>query len=189
MKLFLIRHGKPEIIDGNFFECHLGNRGIQNTKDFVSLGKLPKPDLIFSSPYNRAIDTAKIFSEYFSVDFKILNGLKEWNLQSLDLLDKEYKEQEIIGWNDNNKVILGNESLNDVKKRILKCINNIVNKFDSVGNILIVAHGTIIDMFCSSISKRKVKISDIKNMKYLDYSIVEFKDGKFELIKDIINLN
>jgi len=186
MRIFLIRHGKPEIINGNFYECHLGEDGINETRDFASSGEIPKPDLIFSSPYNRAIDTAKVFSDFFSVDFEILDCLKEWNLQSLNLQD-EYVEQENIGWNDHNRIVLGNESLNDVKNRLSKCINELVKKFRSSNIILLVSHGTVIDMFCSLIGKREAKISDIKNMKHLDYAIVEFENEKFKLIKDIIN--
>lgn len=81
MRIFLVRHGKPKIIDGNFYECNLSKESIQETKDFAFSGNIPKPDLIFSSPYNRTVDTAKAFSEYFSIDFQIVDGLKEWNLQ------------------------------------------------------------------------------------------------------------
>ena len=186
MKIFLIRHGKPEIINGNFYECHLGKDGITETKDFASSRKIPKPDLIFSSPYNRAIDTAKVFSNHFSVDFQVLDSLKEWNLQSLNLQD-EYIEQENVGWNDHSKIVLGNESLNDVKNRISKCINELVKKLESSNIVLIISHGTVIDMLCSLIGKREAKISDIKNMKHLDYAIVKFENAKFKLIKDIIN--
>jgi broad specificity phosphatase PhoE len=186
MKIFLIRHGKPEIINGNFYECHLSKEGIKKTRNFASSGQVSKPNLIFSSPYNRAKDTAQVFSDYFSIDFEILNCLKEWNLQSLNL-QEEYTEQECIGWDDQNKVVLGNESLNDVKNRISECINNLVKKFNSTKTILLVSHGTVIDMLCSLIGKREAKISDIKNMKHLDYAIIEFENGKFRLIKDIIN--
>ncbi len=186
MRVFLIRHGKPEIIDGDFYECHLGKEGINETRSFASSGKIPKPNLIFSSPYNRTIDTARVFSEFFTVDFEVLDCLKEWNLQSLNLQD-EYVEQEIIGWNNQNKVVLGNESLNDVKNRISKCINELVKKSESSDIILIVSHGTVIDMFCSLIGNREAKILDIKNMEHLDYAIVESENGKFKLIKDITN--
>jgi len=186
MKLFLIRHGRPEVFNGDYFGSGLEIQGISETEDFASSGILPKPDLIFSSPYNRAIGTAKVISEQFSMTFQVMDFLREWNLQSLNL-QEEYAEQEQLGWNDHNKVVLGNESLNQVKERISKGIKELTNKYASAKTIFLVAHGTVIDMFCSEISGRKVKNSDIKGMKHLDYAVVEFNNDKFQLIKDIIN--
>lgn len=186
MKLFLIRHSEPEIIDANFYECRLSEKGIKETKDFAQSGKIPKPHMVFSSSYNRAVDTAKVFSKHYSVELEILDDLKEWNLQSLNL-QEEYIEQENIGWSDHDKVVLGNESLNNVKYRVLNCVNELVRRFDSTDILLLVSHGTVINMLCSFIGKREAKISDIKNMNYLDYAVVSFEDGNFELIKDIIN--
>lgn len=185
MKLFLIRHGEPKIIDGDFYRCHLSEEGINQVKALATSGKIPKPDLILSSPYNRAKDTAKAFCEVFGMDFTIMDCLKEWNLQSLNLKE-EYVEQEYMGWNDHNKVVEGGESLNNVKDRISKCMNELVKTFSSE-NILLVSHGTVIDMFCSLILGREAKISDIKNIGYLSYAILKYKNDKFNVIKDIVN--
>ena len=181
----MVRHGKPQIEGGDFYRCHLGDEGVRETKALASSGKIAKPDIVFTSPYNRAIDTAKIFSDYFSVRLEVLDCLKEWNLQSLNLKE-EYVEQEGIGWSDFGKVVLGNESLNEVRERIMKCVKKIANEFHSSKNIVIVSHGTVIDAFCTAISDRKAKISDIKNSNHLDYAVVDFHGRKFELIKDFI---
>ncbi|MFH0978733.1 MAG: histidine phosphatase family protein [Candidatus Woesearchaeota archaeon] len=185
MRLVLIRHGKPKITDGDLYRCRLGEEGIINTRDLASSGKIPVPDLIFTSPYNRTIDTARVFSEFFSVKYEILDCLKEWNLQSLNLKE-DYAVQERLGWNDHDKVVFGNESLNNAKERILKCIKELVGKHKTQKNILLVSHGTVIDMFCSAISGREAKISDIRNSNHLDYAVVDFQSGKFNLIKDLV---
>ena len=186
MKIYLVRHGKPIIRNCDFFKCHLGKEGIASTREFASSGKIPKPNLIFSSPYNRAIDTAKVFSEVFSLDYELVDSLKEWNLQSLNLPDPEYAVQEELGWTTHEKIVMGDESLDDVKRRISQGIKNLVLKHGGPDCILLVSHGTVIDMFCSVVSGRKAKLSDIKGMKHLDYAIVEYSNNKFVLIKDII---
>ena len=85
MKIILIRHGKPKIVNGDFFGCHLGEEGISKTQELGESGKIVRPDIIFSSPYNRAIDTAKVFAKLFKQDFVVSEDLKEWNLQAMNL--------------------------------------------------------------------------------------------------------
>ncbi len=170
MKIYIIRHGKPVIKDNNFYESYVED--LEPIKELKN--KLPKPDIVYSSPYNRCIDTAKVFSK----DFKILNFLKEWNLQSLNLPDSEYFEQEQLGWNNFNKVVQGNESLNQAKERFTKGIKSL----KQAETIFLISSGTVMNMFCSELAQRKPKIQDIQNMKYLAYAIV----NDMKLIKDLI---
>jgi phosphohistidine phosphatase len=67
--LFLVRHAKTETVHSKISdrERNLLNRGV-NDAHHVSLKLLDKkivPDLIISSPANRAIETAGIFAENF----------------------------------------------------------------------------------------------------------------------------
>ena len=185
MKIYLIRHGKPKIVDNDFYRCHLSEEGINQTKKLATSGIIPKPSLKLSSPYNRAKDTAKAFCDVFEMGFTVKDFLKEWNLQSLNL-QEEYAEQEELGWKDQGKVVQGGESLNDVKDRITKGIEKLVKQFNLFENIMLVSHGTIIDMFCSSILGRNAELSDIKSMNYLEFAIIEFRDGIFTVVKDVI---
>ena len=186
MRLFFIRHAKPKIINGEFFRCRLSDEGIRMTKDLASSGKLPKPDLILSSPYYRAIDTAKVFSEVFRMDFSVADFLMEWNLQSLNLPDPEYSHEELKGWGDLHARVRGDESLHDVQKRIYEGAVAEISKHPDLDNIFFICHGTVIDMLCTLVSGRQARLSDIKGMKHLDYAVLEYHSNKIELIKDII---
>jgi 2,3-bisphosphoglycerate-dependent phosphoglycerate mutase len=187
MKIYLVRHGKPEVIDGKFYESRLGEEGIKGAEEFISSGKIPKPDMIFASPFNRAKDTANVFAKYFSMSFQILENVREWDLQSLNLKDPEFSEIQRLGWENQDVVVKGGESLNDVKKRIVSCIEKLSKEKRNLNTIIIAAHGTVIDMFCSVVGKREAKQSDIKSMNFLDYAIAEHKNDKLNLLKDIIN--
>ena len=75
-KLFLVRHAKSSWDDHNLsdFERPLNNRG---RRDAPFMAKLisqqgVSPDLIISSPANRAATTARFFSETFNYKFEEL---------------------------------------------------------------------------------------------------------------------
>ncbi|MDP7115916.1 MAG: histidine phosphatase family protein [Candidatus Woesearchaeota archaeon] len=186
MRIYLIRHGPPKIVQGEYYHSHLSKEGELQTKKLAKSGKIPKPDRIYTSPYNRAIDTARIFSDQFNVDFVVKDCLKEWNLQSLNL-QEEYDEEERKGWEDHSVKVLGNESLDDVKKRIMACVQQLIEDNQDADTLLLVSHGTIIDMFCTKIADRAPVIADIKKSTHLDYTIVTFNSGKFILSKEIQN--
>jgi len=77
MRLFFIRHGKPKIVDNKFYEAHLSDEGLRQAEQLARSGDLPGPDVVFSSPYNRAIDTAKALCEVLELDFEVKDFLKE----------------------------------------------------------------------------------------------------------------
>lgn len=185
MRIYLIRHGRPEIINGEFYKSKLGKRGIKECQDFIKNDYIPKPDKIFSSPYNRTIDTASVISKEFSMNFEENQDLREWDLQSLNL-QEDYMEEEEKGWNNHALKVKGGESLNDVTNRIKKCVEKIIKDNPKSKNILLVSHGTIIDLFCCSIGSRSPKIEDIRVSQYLDYAIIKYVKNEFTLIKDIL---
>jgi broad specificity phosphatase PhoE len=187
MKIYLIRHGKPEIINNNFYECNLGKEGIDGVNKFLKEENLPKPNYIFSSTYNRAIDTAKTIANYYNTSFQTKDFLREWNLQSLNLDYDKYMPEEKKGWENMDVVVLGNESLNDLQNRMYKGINEIVSEHKDAKNLILVSHGTVIDMFCTQISNRKAEHEDIKKIGYAGCAIVEYKNNQYKLLKDIIN--
>lgn len=198
MKLYFIRHGKTEVVDGNFFRSHLSNEGILQSKNALEL--LPKPDIIITSPFYRAIDTAQIFCDHYNLKYEIADYLGEWKLQTQNLPDEEYFPEEKKGWKDQDYIVKGNESLNQLKERAYNGLLETITKYEgkNIDNIFLFAHGTIIDMLCSKLNNRQARIDDIRNMKYLDYAIVEYTDklnnvkvniNNIKLIKDIIDKN
>ena len=148
---------------------------------------MPRPDSIFSSPYNRAIDTAKALCEVFELDFQVKDFLKEWNLQSLNLLDPEYTLETQRGWMDHKIRVQGGESLDEVRKRAYEGTMQITSTIRAE-TIYFVSHGTLMEMLCSKVGDRQAVQSNVENMKFLDYAAFEFKDGTLSLMRDIIKL-
>ncbi len=186
MELYFIRHGNTKIEHNDFFRSHLSNVGIYNTKTLAKSGRIPKPDLILSSPFNRAIDTAEIFADFFDMKYEISGFLAEWNLQSLNLLGDDYSKEEKLGWMDHDLIVKGGESLNQVRDRVLDGTSELIKKRPDRDKILLVCHGTIINMLCSELTGRAAILQDIKSMPYLAYAIIEHDDKGLKVKKDIV---
>ena len=180
----MIRHGKPKVINNNFFEARLSRDGIRQAKEFPMTKSLPVPQKIFSSPYNRTVDTSKALSETLGIEYEIKDFLKEWNLQSLNLLDPEFTEETKKGWADHSVKVRGGESLEDLCKRAYEGILNLVTAL-KVQNVVLVTHGTLTEMVCAKISGREPKEENVTGMEFLDYAILEYRDNQLSLIKDI----
>ena len=184
MQLFFIRHGKPKVLNNNFFEAHLTDEAIVQAKQLAVSGKLTKPDRVFSSPYNRAMDTARALCEVFNVDFEVKDFLREWNLQSLSLLDPEYTVQTEKGWTDQRMRVEGGESLHEVRKRVYDGTMQVVSSA-TWNTVFFVCHGTLMEMLCSKVGGREAQRSTVESMNFLEYALFEFKDGILRLTKDI----
>ena len=110
--LFLVRHGAAEH-GANTTMLHDIDRELISTGIIESarMGKFLaekgyKPDLIVSSPANRAKDTAKIFAEQFhylaediQIDDKIFGGGARAYLENLVLIDENIKSVMMVGHN------------------------------------------------------------------------------------------
>ena len=97
-------------------------------------------------------------------------------------------EEEKKGRKNHDVVVKGGESLNNAKERITNCIERIVKECFDKKNVLIISHGTVIDLFCCQFSNREAEIGDIKNSNHLDYAIINYENEEFCIVKDIVKI-
>ena len=72
------------------------------------------------------------------------------------------------------------ENLKDALERFLKGINKILDSHES-GNILIVTHGTVFEMFMNYVANDSIfDIDERTLMGNGDYKVFSYKDGKFQ---------
>ena len=72
------------------------------------------------------------------------------------------------------------ENLKDALERFLKGINKILNIHKS-GNILVVTHGTVFEMFMNYVANDSIfDIDERTLMGNGDYKVFSYKDGKFQ---------
>ena len=72
------------------------------------------------------------------------------------------------------------EKLEDALERFLKGINKILDSHES-GNILVVTHGTVFEMFMNYVANNSIfDIDERTLMGNGDYKVFSYKDGKFQ---------
>ena len=184
MLLYFIRHGKPKVVNSNYYEAHLAEEGVREARRLAQSNELPKPEAIFTSPYNRAMETAKVFGEVHGVGWEVRDFLKEWNVQSLNLQDPEFGDEIRRGWTDQEVKVNGGESLKDLLERAYEGTMQIASR--ETGQVVcLVTHGTLMEMMCSKTMGRPAALRNVENMKFLDYAVFEYKDGKLRIKKDV----
>lgn len=156
-KLILVRHGEPDysFVTERQFKGHgrdlaqLTPRGIEQAKIAAKDSRLQGADLIVSSPYTRALQTAAIISKETGLDINIELDLHEWlpdltfNYCSEEVVKAaakectsykgEYTEEDKRPW----------EKISTVASRAIKCLE----KYSDYDKIIVVAHGIVMRQF------------------------------------------
>lgn len=153
VKVILIRHGDTDysccLKNGQFGSglnlSSLSNIGIEQATITSADEQLKNSQLIVTSPYTRAMQTAAIISRKTNIDIKVDYDLHEW-LPDLNYLNR-YNEEAIISedflnhegfWpKDEPK---NWEPINMLSKRVTTALN----KYLSYDKIIVVSHAVVI---------------------------------------------
>ncbi len=150
-ELILARHGETSWNVGKIYrgrsDVGLDELGIKQAE---LLGKyLTNYGLaaIFSSPLKRALDTANIIALYQKIDVQIADGLVDFDYGEWQCLPEREVESLyptlLDEWRNNpHKVRMpGGESLEDVRKRVIEVINDILSNYQE--SVILVSHRVI----------------------------------------------
>lgn len=157
MTLYLIRHGQPDYteVTQRHFVGHgrdlakLTPKGIEQAEAVSHDPRLAEADLILSSPYTRALQTAAIISKNTGLPIQVETDLIEW----MPDLTFSYGGPEHFGeietelqrckgeWNENCKYHW--ESYSDLGRRAF----NVVKKYLDHDKLIVVTHGMLMRQF------------------------------------------
>lgn len=149
--IYLIRHSKPLKVNNSL---NTDNLQIQNEKSSLSIEgeqiaqeKLNKDeftniDVLFSSNYVRAIQTAKYLSDKNDLEINIISDLGErkFGIDSWEQLPENFERKQFL---DENYKIGNGESQKEVSNRMYSAIMKIL-KENKNKRIAIVSHATAI---------------------------------------------
>lgn len=149
--IYLIRHSKPLKVNNAF---NSDNLQIQNEKSSLSIEgeqiaqeKLNKKefdnlDILFSSNYVRAIQTAKYLSVKNDLEINIISDLGErkFGIDSWEQLPENFERKQFL---DENYKIGNGESQKEVSNRMYSTIMKILDEYKNK-RIAIVSHATAI---------------------------------------------
>jgi len=191
MKLYITRHGTTE---WNLEKRLQGWADSPLTEDgrnrAIKLGNSLKDidfDMIYTSPQERALNTAKLIRGNKNTEIKVHNGLKElrygsWQGMYISDIEKDYPEDYHSYINDPEQYMPEDgESMVDLFQRLNLFLEEISTM--NYQNILIVSHGITI----------KAIIAIIKELSWQEFAsleiytgtalnVCELKDGSFEFL-------
>jgi len=149
----MIRHGE---IASNVNKVYAGRspeplteKGIQQARQVSEKLKSLKIDALYSSPIQRALQTAQIVGEHIGIDPVVNDAFRElemgpWEGMSEHDVAKEYPDEWVL-WNKNPAELKlpGRETLNELLERVIEGVRNIYHEARSP-NIVIVTHVAVI---------------------------------------------
>jgi broad specificity phosphatase PhoE len=154
IKFILVRHGETEWnrvrrIQGSASDTPLSETGKRQAECLALRLKDEKIQAIYSSPLQRALDTAQAIAHYHQLAVTSLPSLKEIDVGELEgVLSAELRQRfdELICRNDDNQEwvkLPGGESVSDVQKRAWETVKSIAAQH-SEGTVVVVTHYFVI---------------------------------------------
>lgn len=148
---YLIRHGEAdysELMEHHFFGfgrdlAPLSEKGIIQAEETAKDNRLKTAEVIISSPYTRALQTAQIISKNTGIDVRVELDLHEW---IPDLSNKYTTSEEAFRLNDEFVIYKGVypvgtcklwETVEDMRKRMRR----VADKYAEYEKVIFVGHG------------------------------------------------
>lgn len=144
-------------------------------------------EAIYSSPLRRALDTANMVAGYQKVAVRVAEGLTdfdygEWQSVPEQEVKKLYPAL-LNEWHSNPHKVRtpGGESLEDVRRRVVELINDILPRHR--GNVLLVSHRVVIKvLICYLLGLDNSHFWNI-SQDVAGITIFNYADGRFVLTK------
>jgi len=137
--VYFVRHAEPNFNNHNDELRELSEKGLKDREKVTEFLKDKEIDLVFSSPYKRAIDTVKEFADKNKHEIQLIDDFRERKVGSAWIEDFIVfcKKQ----WADFDYKLSSGESLREVQMRNVEALKQIVQEHHGK-NIVIGSHGT-----------------------------------------------
>jgi broad specificity phosphatase PhoE len=190
-ELILARHGETvwnvERIYRGRTDVTLDEVGIKQAEllgKYLSNWEL---EAVYSSPLRRALDMANIIDRYQKIGVHIAEGLIDFDYGEWQSLPEQEVKRLYPAlhneWHSNpHKVKMpGGESLEDVKRRAIKVVNDVFSKYQ--GSVVLVAHRVVNKvLICSLLGLDNSYFWNIKQ-DVGGITIFNYEDGRFVLAR------
>ncbi len=156
MKVILIRHGEARYDEvrlrkypnQGFDLGKLSDLGVSQAEKVSKDKRLLDAELIISSPYTRALQTAAIISKNTNIKLTVENDLHEWmpdvDFTSSPLVGEAYNDYIKNRGIDTPNKIINWETYENLKKRTHNALKPYINKYKKV---IVVCHGIVMTTF------------------------------------------
>ena len=198
LKLYIVRHGETEWNVIKRFQGQLNTplteKGMEKLRETGKKLENVLFDEVYTSELGRTVASAEIILNENrgyrnkKLELKKLAELNEvyfgvWQGLTYEEVFLKYPEEANNYFYNVKNYKAENveaEKLEDALERFLKGINKILDSHES-GNILVVTHGTVLEMFMNYVANDSIfDIDERTLMGNGDYKVFSYKDGKFQ---------
>ena len=151
---YLIRHGETDYSDRNTkiykgFGVNLSplsENGIQQIKETAKDLRLTDADIILSSPYTRALQTAAILSKEIGIEIAVETDLHEWVANKNYIYDEDEKaEKSYQQYVDNQGEYQdGVDEVWESKQMMEERVLAVLKKYSQYKKVIVACHGMMI---------------------------------------------
>jgi broad specificity phosphatase PhoE len=147
-KLIFVKHSAPEIVPSLPARLwHLSEVGRSRGDTLARKLEAYKPDVIISSAEPKAVETAQIIADRLRLQVEIAEGLHEHERENVGFLSSEEFEASIARFFGNpGDLVFGQETAGQALERFAGAVASVLDAHPG-GNVVIVAHGTVITLF------------------------------------------
>lgn len=138
-KVYFVRHAKPNFQNHQDQSRELTAQGLEDRKLVTAFLWDKNIDVVFSSPYKRAVDTIREFADAKKLKITLIDDFRERKVESVWIEDFEdfCRKQ----WADFDFKLPDGESLREVQRRNIHALDHVLNEHCGK-NIVIGSHGT-----------------------------------------------
>ena len=151
---YFVRHGETDYSERNtkIYQgfgvnlAPLSALGVEQIKQAAKDERLKGADIILTSPYTRAVQTAAILSKELGVELVVETDLHEWvSNKNYGYDDEEVAEQNYREYRVNQGKYPGGELKNwEDAQTIQKRVLGVLKKYSHYPKVIIACHGTMI---------------------------------------------
>ena len=148
--VYFVRHAQPDYSNHDDMSRELTQKGKRDCKLVTRFLKDKDVDVIFSSPFKRAVDTILDFSKTRGLEIHIENDFRERKVDSVWVEDfKAFSERQ---WQDFDYKLTDGETLREVQTRNIGALNRVLSEYRDK-TIVIGTHGTALSTIINYYNK------------------------------------
>lgn len=185
--IFFVRHAQCDYNVQDDEQPQLTPKGLEDSKLVTQYLNNKHIHQVFSSPYQRAVDTLKDFATTNNLTIQEIDNFRERKISTI--LTDDFEAFSDAQWDDFDYKLQDGESLSEVQARNIQSLESLLQQYPNT-NMAIGTHGTalstIINFYDNSFS-----YAELKNLKKLMPLIVHmtFDDTTCQGIKIVNILN
>jgi len=197
MKIYLLRHGESvdDIEDcyGGIADFPLTEGGRETAQKLANTLADSGIQILYSSPYKRAYDTANVVAQTLGCEVKVIPNLRERNSYGVLSAVNKAKAKEIFaevlsqltskpGDYYSDELVIGAEPKNDFDSRVKEAFAEVVGMASQYDVIGIVTHGNVTRSVYRNILGENGKVDlELLAITIIDYQpatvVIEHKEG------------